>query len=74
MKKTKQQLLEDNWMLAYEFKNGIQIWCHKPRYEDIIQYVYWNPKTEEDMGLQTISYSNLRMMNGIYKCFENIEL
>lgn len=72
--KTKQELINDEWIFSYEYKNGLQVWCRKPRYEDIIQYVKWNPSTEEFLGLETVSYSTLKMFNSLYVSLEKYEI
>lgn len=71
--KTRQQLIDEGWIFSYKFKNGLEVWCHTPRYEDIIQFIRWNPKTEEFLGLETVPYNILCMYKSIFNSLEDYE-
>lgn len=67
MKRTKQDLIKDNWHQISTTRNGLEIWYKETGFDNNIQYIRWNPNTKEDCGLEVVNFEQLELLNKIYE-------
>lgn len=59
MERTRQSL-EEEWIYLTDI-NNLEVWYRETGFEDNIQYIKWNPTTQEDLGLETITLGQLQL-------------
>jgi len=63
-KRTKQNLILNDWIYVGTNKDELQVW-YRNENNNIISYVMWNPSTEEISETRSITLERIQMLKGI---------